>query len=173
DAKMVCGYNWSTIGCLYEQQVVDINYDATDDAHLTDSICYYLTTERPFFTFFSFGEPDEVGHQYGWESPEYFEMSKTIDSYVGRIMQTLEENGMMEESIILFTADHGGIGKGHGSISMTEMQTPWVVCGKGIKAGYEIPESVMVFDTAPTLGYILGIHQPQVWIGRPVMSIFE
>ena len=31
----------------------------------------------------------------------------------------------------------------------------------------------MVFDCAPTIGHIFSIDQPQVWIGRPVMSVFE
>ena len=56
---------------------------------------------------------------------------------------------------------------------MAEMETPFIVWGKGIARGHEIPESVMVFDTAPTIGYIFSIKQPQVWIGRPVMSVFE
>lgn len=173
DAVMACGYNWSTIGRLYEQQVVDVNYDASDDAALVDSMCYYLASRKPDFTFIAFNEPDGVGHSVGWESDEYFEMCKVIDSYVGRVLKTLEENGMIDEAIVFFTADHGGIGKGHGSISMAEMETPFVVWGKGIARGHEIQESVMVFDTAPTVGYIFSIEQPQVWIGRPVMSVFE
>ena len=96
-----------------------------------------------------------------------------IDGYVGKIMETLEKNDMKDDAIVFFTADHGGTGKGHGGISMKEMETPFVVCGKGIKQGHEIPESVMVFDCAPTIGHIFSIDQPQVWIGRPVMSVFE
>ena len=100
-------------------------------------------------------------------------MDANTRSSVGRVLKTLEENGMIDEAIVFFTADHGGIGKGHGSISMAEMETPFVVWGKGIARGHEIQESVMVFDTAPTVGYIFSIEQPQVWIGRPVMSVFE
>lgn len=173
DAVMVCGYNWETIGCLYEQKAVDVNYDATSDRMLADSMCLFIEEHRPDFTFIAFGEPDEVGHACGWESDEYFEMCKTIDGYVGRIMATLERTGMKEDAIVIFTADHGGIGKGHGSISMAEMETPFIVCGKGINRGKRIDESVMVFDCAPTVGYVFGVRQPQVWIGRPVMSVFE
>jgi hypothetical protein len=34
-------------------------------------------------------------------------------------------------------------------------------------------ESLMVYDNAATIAYILGIEQPQVWIGRAVKSAFE
>lgn len=172
-AVMACGYNWSTIGCLYEQQAVDINYDASNDRMLADSMCYYIEQNRPAFTFIAFGEPDEVGHACGWESEEYFQMCRTIDGYVGQILATIEKAGMKDDAIVIFTADHGGTGKGHGGISMAEMESPFIVCGKGICHGKEITESVMVFDCAPTIGYVFAVDQPQVWIGRPVMSVFE
>ena len=173
DAVMACGYNWPTIGCLYEQKAVNINSNVPSDPALADSMCLYIGREKPLFTFIAFGEPDETGHRCGWESDEYFEMCKQIAGYVGKIMETLEKNGMKDDAIVFFTADHGGTGKGHGGISMKEMETPFVVCGKGIKQGHEIPESVMVFDCAPTIGHIFSIDQPQVWIGRPDMSVFE
>ena len=172
-AVMACGYNWSTIGCLYEQQAVDINYDASDDRHLVDSMCYYIERDKPLFTFIAFENPDATGHAYGWESEEYFQMCRTIDDYVGRIMASIESAGMKDDSVVFFTADHGGKGEGHGGITMEEMESPFVVYGKGIRRGMEIPESVMVFDCAPTIGYIFSVDQPQVWIGRPVMSVFE
>ena len=56
---------------------------------------------------------------------------------------------------------------------MQEMETPFIVCGKGIKKGYEFQESMMQFDCASTLAYILGLQQPQVWIGRPMKQIFK
>ena len=152
---------------------MNINSNVPSDPALADSMCLYIGREKPLFTFIAFGEPDETGHRCGWESDEYFEMCKQIDGYVGKIMETLEKNGMKDDAIVFFTADHGGTGKGHGGISMKEMETPFVVCGKGIKQGHEIPESVMVFDCAPTIGHIFSIDQPQVWIGRPVMSVFE
>ena len=32
---------------------------------------------------------------------------------------------------------------------------------------------VMQFDIASTISYILALEQPQVWIGRPMVSAFE
>lgn len=173
DAVMVCGYTWPTIGCLYEQKAVNINYNATSDPLLADSICFYIEREKPLFTFISFDQPDGVGHSIGWESDEYVDMCKTIDSYVGRIMQSLKNAGMSEDAVVIFTSDHGGTGKGHGGGSMNEMESPFVITGKGIKAGWQIPESVMVFDCGPTIGHIFSIDPPQVWIGRPIQSVFQ
>ncbi len=42
------------------------------------------------------------------------------------------------------------------------METPIVFCGKGIKSEFEIIESTMVYDITSTIGYMLGVEQPQV-----------
>ena len=53
------------------------------------------------------------------------------------------------------------------------MQTPLVFYGKGIKKGYRITQSTMVYDVAATIAYMLKVKQPQVWIARPITSIFK
>lgn len=55
---------------------------------------------------------------------------------------------------------------------MREMETPFIICGKGIRAGYQDTLSMMQFDCAATLAYIFGLEQPQVWIGRPMTQFF-
>lgn len=81
---------------------------------------------------------------------------------------------MWDDTIFIITSDHGGIEKNHGGITMQEMETPFVIFGKGIKSeGKEFRESMMQFDVASTIAYALGLEQPQVWIGRPMVQVFE
>jgi len=56
---------------------------------------------------------------------------------------------------------------------MEEMETPFIISGPNIKSNFEMPESMMQFDIAPTIGYIFGLKSPQVWIGRPMTSAFK
>jgi arylsulfatase A-like enzyme len=88
-------------------------------------------------------------------------------------MQVLHKSGMIQNAIVIFIADHGGIGKVHGGKTMQEMQVPYILWGKHIKQNHIIGESLMVYDNAATIAYILGIEQPQAWIGRAVKSVFE
>ena len=170
---LICaGYTWEGIGYLYEKEAASINYAAKNDKQLTDSIISYFTQNKPYFTFIAFAEPDGAGHGNGWESDKYFNTCKEIDSYVGQIIATVDKTGLRDNTIIIFTADHGGKGKGHGGKSMNEMQIPFVITGKGIKKGYKIEESVMQFDCAATIAHIMKITPPQAWIGRPVLSVF-
>ena len=82
-----------------------------------------------------FDNPDHVGHVDGHDTPAYYAKLKELDGYVGRIVDAIKEAGIYDNSIIIVTADHGGINKGHGGKTMQEMQIPLIFCGKGIKKG--------------------------------------
>jgi arylsulfatase A-like enzyme len=46
----------------------------------------------------------------------YYGMVKLIDDQVGRILKTLDETGKTDDTIIIFTADHGDMMGGHGMV---------------------------------------------------------
>lgn len=133
----------------------------------------YIKEKKPVFCSVIFGEPDGVGHGIGWETPEYFAMLSHLDQALGKIVQAVDDAGMMDETVFILAADHGGIHTGHGGKTMEEMQTAIVFSGKGVKAGYRIPESTMVFDIAGTVAWLFGLDTPQVWLARPIKSAFN
>lgn len=140
----------------------------------TTEACDYIKSAKPTLLNIVYDEPDHAGHVAGHDTPQYYAKLHELDSCVAEIVQATKDAGIYDNSIIIVTADHGGIGKGHGGKTMQEMETPFIILGKGIrKGGNEIPESMMQFDIAPTIAHIFGLETPQVWIGRPVLSIFE
>lgn len=173
------GYIYEWGGMRYLADTLSINY--VQEAPLSgDNIeestalaANYIKEKKPALCAVIFAEPDGVGHGIGWGTPEYIQKLTHLDKGLARIVKAVEEAGILDETIIIVTSDHGGIKKGHGGITMEEMQTPIVFCGKGIRKGFVIPESTMVFDIASTIGYMFGIEQPQVWIARPITSVFE
>jgi len=46
----------------------------------------------------------------------YYGMVKLLDDQVGRILKTLEETGQLDNTLIIFTADHGDMMSGHGMV---------------------------------------------------------
>lgn len=62
---------------------------------------------------------------------------------IARIVKAVEEAGMAEETIFIITSDHGGINTGHGGKTMREMETPFIIVGKGVRQGGEFQESMM------------------------------
>lgn len=166
-------YNWDGIGYLFDTVGVSKNLLCQTEEQVTSNAVEYLAAKKPKFSFFYLAEPDHTGHTKGWGSKEYIEMCQKIDGYVGRIINGVKAAGMAEKTVIIFIADHGGINTGHGGKSMVEMQVPYIVAGRGVKSGYTIPESMMVFDNAGVISHILGIDMPQVWLARPALSIFR
>lgn len=163
-------YSWGGIGYLYEQQAVTHNFHSGDDDRLlADEACRFIGTERPALTFVCFAEPDGAGHTYGWESEEYLAMCRTIDSLVGRVVECADRTFDADRLAILFTADHGGIGKGHGGKTMSEMQVPYVVVAPGIEPGSRFPYEVMRYDNAPTIADLMGIDAPDAWRGKSAL----
>ncbi|MCD8042928.1 MAG: alkaline phosphatase [Tannerellaceae bacterium] len=133
----------------------------------------YIKEKKPNLCAILYDKPDGTGHAHGWESDEYFAMLTHLDNCLAQIITAIEEAGILENSVIIVISDHGGIDKDHGGKTMKEMQTPLVFRGKGIKKGHTIQESTMIYDIAGTLAYMLDVEQPQVWIARPILSIFE
>ena len=165
-------YEWDGIGYLFPKAAVNKDLNCNGDVALTNAVIEYIETQKPNFLFVHLHDVDSVGHMVGHDTPEYYASVERTDAHIGEILQSIERAGIADETLVLVTADHGGIKKGHGSISMAEMQIPWIVVGPGIRKNHQVQESIMTFDTAATIAAALKLKAPQVWIGRPVQSIF-
>lgn len=177
EAEIGCLYEWEGIKFLVDTLALSHHQWISDFEKHPDAICRaadeYLKARKPTLLAVCFDGPDHVGHEQGHDTPAYYEKLKELDDYVGRIVQSVKEAGIYEESILIVTSDHGGIGKGHGGKTMMEMETPFVIAGKGIRQGGAFGESMMQFDCASTIAHALGLQQPQVWIGRPMKQVFK
>ena len=142
-------YLVDTLALNYDKHVMEVSKDSTATARFAVN---YIREKKPVLVNIVFDALDHVGH--------------------AAIMQAVKDAGIWEESVLIVTADHGGIEKGHGGRTMQEMETPFIIYGKNIKKGAVIEESMMQFDIASTIASIFGIQQPQVWIGRP-MPVFR
>lgn len=165
-------YNWKTMECLFDQGSENRKKQGSD-AEIHAAVLQFFKDAAPDLSVIVYAQPDGIGHSAGWGSPEYIEQCKIIDSYVGEIRNTVAHSPLAKSTYILFIADHGGIGKNHGGKTMSEMESPMIITGPGIKKNYNIPESTMVYDTAAIIADILKLKQPQVWIGRPIKSIYQ
>ena len=163
-------YLVDTLTLDYDKHVAEAGTDSTATARYAVE---YINKEKPTFFNIVFDALDHVGHAKGHDTEAYYNKLSEIDKYVGDIVNAIKQAGIWNESIIIVTADHGGKGYGHGGRTMLEMETPFIIAGKGIKKNYVIEESMMQFDVASTIAYIFCLKQPQVWIGRSISSVFE
>lgn len=175
-----CLYDWDGIKYVIDSAAVT-NIGQTPEpqmydsltTRLTDMSIQYIRDRRPTFLSIIYGNVDEQGHLHGWGSPEQIASIEDVDRNIGRLLQTLKDEGLAEETIVIVSADHGGIDKKHGGITLEELETPFVISGPGVRADGEYPELMMQYDTAATMAYILGLDRPQCMFGRPMTQVFD
>jgi len=166
-------YTWQGIGYLFPKKAVDKDDNANYDSVTVADAMQYIKTDKPDLLFMHFSNVDGAGHSIGWGTPAYYNAIQQIDVRIGEIIQAVKDADMINNTVIIVTADHGGINKGHGGKTLNEMEIPWIIYGRDIKKGVELTQSIMTFDTAATIAYIFGLKPPQVWIGRPVKEAFR
>ena len=91
-----------------------------------------------------------------WKS-QYLGMIKLIDDQVGRLFSYMDENKLMDNTIIVFTADHGDMMGEHARMAKgvpleTAARIPFIVrYPSKIKAGTVVPAVMSNIDFYPTL----------------------
>jgi hypothetical protein len=121
--------------------------------------------------FIHFATTDDMGHVYGWLSPEQLSVVFRADEAIGELLSALDERGLRDGTLLIFTADHGGHNQTHGTSSPEDMTIPWIISGRGTQAG-ELTTPIHITDTAATAAYALGLPIPAEWDGVPVFEAF-
>ena len=98
----------------------------------------------------------------------YYYLHKLVDEAVGRILQALEESGMADDTIVVFTSDHGDLLGAHGGLIQKwcnafdeATRVPFIVAGPGIEPGTSIDGPTSHVDVIPTLLGLAGIDVEQ------------
>ncbi|MCF7837187.1 MAG: sulfatase-like hydrolase/transferase [Candidatus Marinimicrobia bacterium] len=91
----------------------------------------------------------------------YYAMITEVDALVGDLLRALEETGQRENTIILFTSDHGDMlgeqGLWHKNAPYDPAaRVPLVVAGPGIPAGRTVANPVSQVDVCATLLDLVG-----------------
>jgi arylsulfatase A-like enzyme len=112
--------------------------------------------------------PDQLANYYG--------DCKAIDESVGRIFQTLKEQNLEDDTIVIFMSDHGC----HFRTRNTEykrsphdasIHVPFMIAGPGFDNNRVIPELVSMVDVMPTLLDLLGLPIPASVQGRSFLPL--
>ena len=103
----------------------------------------------------------------------YYYLHKLVDQAIGRVLEALHDNGLAEDTIVVFTSDHGDLLGSHGGMMQKwynaydeSTHVPLYVKGPGISAtagGISTPTSHV--DLIPTLLGLAGIDQEKAAAG--------
>ncbi len=125
----------------------------------------YIKEMKPALCFIHIDALDHMGHAYGQGSAEYYAELPLVDERVRKIVESVKEAGIYDDSIIMITSDHGHYGTGHGGDTDLEITTPFVIWGKGIKKGHEIKDPFIQWDMAPIVAKVFNLEIPSSWRG--------
>lgn len=174
-------YSWEPLRDLAMPEALDhsffINYSsnraANVDRLVAAAAARYLAFKRPAFLFVYLGVTDEIGHQYGWMSPEYLEAIAVADQAIATVLAALDQHGYRESTTCIIQSDHGGHDQTHGTDRPEDMTIPWIISGAGIRAGQTLTTPVHITDTAATIAHLLRIAPARDWTGKVIQEAFD
>ena len=173
------------------------------DSHLTD----YLSREavkaieenrnRPFFMYLAYNAPhtplqsekrdyDALSHIEDHTERTYAGMIRGLDRGIGQVLASLEENGLSDNTMVIFTSDNGGAGyvglpdlnKPYRGWKMTLFEggihTPYFIkWPKKIAAGSQYDSPVAHIDIFSTVLAAIGIALPddRITDGKDILKV--
>jgi arylsulfatase A-like enzyme len=142
---------------------------------------------HPFDTTDS-GVRDEVAVSGVWKNRDVaslrnelgreFACSENIDTQIGRVLARLDAMGELNNTVVVYTADHGmSIGR-HGLMGKQNLyqhtwRVPLIVAGPGIPKGSRAEGNVYLLDVLATLCDFAGIEPPETNQGLSFRSVLE
>ena len=110
----------------------------------------------------------------------YYAMVSLVDDEVGRILAVLEEEGLAEDTIVVFTSDHGELLGDHQLLRKgpflydCSVKVPLIVRWPGvIDPGTRHDELVQWVDLAPTFLEAAGIERPRSYQGESLLPLLR
>lgn len=110
--------------------------------------------------------------------PDYYGDIAKIDESVGRILQTLEEQNLLNNTIFMFVSDHGCHFETRNaeykrSPHDSSTRIPFLIQGPGFDRALQLSEIVGNIDLTPTLLDAAGVTVPASMSGRSLMPLIR
>lgn len=175
---------------------------------LTDAAIRYLDAHQaePFYLFISYLEPHHQNHRDDhpapdgyrerytgrWTPPDlaalggaahqhlggYWGQVKRLDEAFARLLDALKSLGLADNTIVLFTSDHGSHFKTRNaeykrSCHESSIRVPTMLRGPGFDGGGRLRELVSLIDLPPTLLDAAGLPVPPAMQGRSILPLLR
>ncbi|RNA68439.1 sulfatase family protein [Alteribacter keqinensis] len=117
--------------------------------------------------------PDEIKSREDFKKwvDGYDTAIRYVDDHVGKIIETLEEQGILEETIIILSSDHGenqgelNVYGDHQTADHITCRIPCIIAGPGVQEGHVDEDFHYQIDLGPTLVELLGEKRRRKWDG--------
>lgn len=140
----------------YDRSYIDLppNFDHTDHVALREKLCAAR---------YALDYKDEAA----WRDliARYWGLCSLVDTHVGRILNTLDACGLTDDTIIVYTSDHGDMMGSHRMLTKGVMleeavRVPFMIAAPGQREQNVIANPVSQIDVVPTLLELMGEETP-------------
>jgi uncharacterized sulfatase len=164
------------------------------------------TEKKPFFLFVSYLEPHHQNDHKHYESPlgskekfknfqipgdfintegdwkeeyaDYLGCINSLDKNLGRIRNELKQLGLLDNTLIIYTSDHGSHFRTRNkeykrSCHEGCIRIPMIIYGPGFKGGKIINDLVNLIDLPPTILTQAGIQPPEYMQGHALQGLVD
>jgi len=165
-------------------------YGPFDDEHRLDEVLVPANLEDPLEA----NEPESYRtrqahyREHGWHDlpleteahwrrliANYWGLVHEVDKAVGGILRTLDELGLADNTIVVYTSDHGDMMGSHRLLTKCfsyeeSVRVPWLMRIPGV-AAQQVAHPVSHIDLMPTLLDVMRAHTDAVLPGRSLMPL--
>ena len=111
----------------------------------------------------------------------YCRLTERVDAQIGRLLDALKKNGLEENTLVVFTSDHGDMDGSHRLASKNVFYensagVPFIMQYKGVIPPNQVDEKSLVsngLDVVPTLCDYAGVSAPEYLLGRSLRPVAE
>ncbi|MDO6438693.1 sulfatase-like hydrolase/transferase [Cyclobacterium sp. 1_MG-2023] len=108
----------------------------------------------------------------------YYGMISHMDTQIGRILKTLDDNGLEKNTIVIYASDNGLAIGHHGllgkmSFYRHSLNVPLIIRGEGISENVKTDAYVYLSDLYPTICDIVGIEIPKTVETKSFLPILK
>lgn len=124
--------------------------------------------------------PDLEGTDGDWREnyPDYLGACNSLDANLGRVRQKLDNLGISDNTMIIYTSDHGCHFKTRNSeykrsCHDSSIRIPMIAYGAGFEGGLTTDHMVSLIDIPPTILRAANVDIPEHMQGRPLQDLLN
>ena len=109
---------------------------------------------------------------------DYYAIITYLDAQIGRVLAALQANSLAENTLIVYTADHGLAVGQHGLLGKQNLydhsiRVPSIISGPGVPSSRKVDALTFSYDMFPTLCDLTGLSIPETIASRSLVPLMQ